>query len=423
MLRLMFAVLLLSLFGTSAHAERRVALVIGNSAYVDAPVLRNPRNDAEDVGKALTSLGFEVTTGRDLTGLQLTRMIAAFSRSLQGADVALFYYAGHGIQANDQNYLIPVDAHVEDEFGLKREGVALADVISEMEGRAKTSLVFLDACRDSPFVERLKRSMTGNRSASVGRGLARIGLETRDTLLVYATAPGQVAADGVGRNSPFTTAFLQHVAAPGVEIESVMKRVTASVRSLTRGAQEPERLSRLSTEFYFAKAPEPVVIREPAPSPPADDAAKAFEVAKSIGSVAAWDAFLQAFPTGVYANFAKDLKADLVRKAALVPTETPAVKPAPAEPAKPPLETAKPLVEPAKPPVEVVKTEPPPTPEKPASLAPENAAPPVVVAPVVMKPNFRVRPVVRRPARIVRSRPAPSGGGACFVVDGRRVCN
>src|SRR4051812_35125417 len=134
MLRLMFAVLLLCPFGTGAHAERRVALVIGNSAYVDAPALRNPRNDAEDVGKALTGLGFEVTTGRDLTGLQLTRMIAAFSRSLQGADVALFYYAGHGIQANDQNYLIPVDAHVEDEFGLKREGVALADVISEMEG-------------------------------------------------------------------------------------------------------------------------------------------------------------------------------------------------------------------------------------------------------------------------------------------------
>ena len=125
----------------------------------------------------------------------------------------------------------------------------------------------------------------------------------------------------------------------------------------------------------------------------------------------------------VTANFAKDIKADLVRKAALGPAETPVVKPAPVEPAKPPLETAKPLVEPAKPPVEVVETEPPPAPEKPASLAPENTGPPLVVAPVVKKPAFRVRPVVRRPARIVRSRPAPSGGGACFVVDGRRVCN
>ena len=408
MLRLLSAVLLLCLFGGSgAHAERRVALVIGNSAYVDAPELRNPRNDAEDVSKALTGLGFEVTTGRDLTGLQLTRIIAAFSRSLQGADVALFYYAGHGIQANDQNYLIPVDAHVEDEFGLKREGVALADVIAEMEGRAKTSLVFLDACRDSPFVERLKRSMTGNRSVTVGRGLARIGLETRDTLLVFATAPGQVAADGNGRNSPFTTAFLQHVAAPGVEIESVMKRVTASVRALTHGEQEPERLSRLSTEFYFAKAPEPVVIREPSP-PLADDAAKAFEVAKSIGTVQAWDAFLQAFPTGVYANFARDLKADLVRKAALAPEPAPSAKPAPLEPAKPP--------------VEVVKTEPQ-APEKPALVAPQTA-PPLVVAPVVKKPVFRLRPAVRHPTRVVRDRPRPgsSGGGACFVVDGRRVC-
>src|SRR4051812_12241563 len=168
MFRVVLALLLMACFAAEARAERRVALVIGNAAYSDVPELRNPRNDAEDVAKALTGLGFEVTTGRDLTGLQLTRMVAAFTHSLQGADVALFYYAGHGIQASDQNYLIPVDAKIEDEFGLKREAVALSDVIGGMEGSAKTSLVFLDACRDNPFVERLKRSLAANRSTSVG---------------------------------------------------------------------------------------------------------------------------------------------------------------------------------------------------------------------------------------------------------------
>ena len=407
MFRVFLALFMLACLTAEARAERRVALVIGNSAYSDAPELRNPRNDAEDVGKALAALGFEVTTGKDLTGLQLTRMVAAFTRATQGADVALFYYAGHGIQASEQNYLIPVDAKVEDEFGLKREAVALGDVIAGMEAGARTSLVFLDACRDNPFVERLKRSLAGNRSSSIGRGLARMDLTNSDTLLVFATAPGQVAADGVGRNSPFTTAFLANVAAPGVEIESVMKRVTASVRALTKGQQEPERLSRLSTEFYFAKAVVPPVIREPVPSPapPAvDEAAKAFEIAKSIGTVAGWDAFLKAFPSGVYADFGRTLREQIV------------VKPAP------PPAVAAPIAPPTVPPIKQVTTEPPPVPETPPSLAPTKTAPKIVPAPVIRHPALRVEPAVRRPARVVRTRPRPSGGGACFIVNGQRVC-
>ena len=145
----------------------------------------------------------------------------------------------------------------EDEFGLKREGLLLSDITGELGGRAKVSLLFLDACRDNPFAERLKQAAKSSRGAVVGRGLARVDIDQQDTLMVFATAPGQVAADGDGRNSPFTAAFLAHVAEPGVEVESVMKRVTASVRAATQGRQEPERLSRLTTEFYFAP-PEPV---------------------------------------------------------------------------------------------------------------------------------------------------------------------
>lgn len=398
MLRLVLALILFAALGGAARAERRVALVIGNAAYTDVPALRNSRNDAEDVARALAQLGFDVTSGLDLDGAAFTRAVAAFSRKLDGADVALFYYSGHGVQVNDQNYLIPVDAHVEDEFGLKREGVALADILGEMEGRAKLNLVFLDACRDNPLAERLRRqALAANRSGAIGRGLARIDVAAQDMLLVYATGPGKVASDGTGRNSPFTTALLQHVAEPGVEIESLMKRVTAGVRLATGGMQEPERLSRLSAEFYFAKAEPAAPAMAPAvPAPAAaEEAAKAFEAAKAIGTVAAFDAFLKSFPTGVYADLARVMKADLAKAPAARVGAVESVPPQATQPAKP-------------------------------ALAVPDAAP-------VIR-----RPPVKRPPRLVQERPvrlqpapprhrvqqAPrSGGTNCFRFNGALTCN
>jgi uncharacterized caspase-like protein len=395
MLRMALAALLLVAGLSAAHAERRVALVVGNAGYHHAPALRNPRNDAEDVAKALSSLGFEVTSGLDLDEIGFSRAVASFSRILEGADVAVFYYAGHAVQLNERNYLLPTDARVEDEFGLKREGLLLSDITGELGGRAKVSLLFLDACRDNPFAERLKRAAKSSRSTVVGRGLARVDIDQQDTLMVFATAPGQVAADGDGRNSPFTAAFLAHVAEPGVEVESVMKRVTASVRAATKGRQEPERLSRLTSEFYFARAepvPEPVAKTDPAAAAPQpeDDVRRAFEAAKSIGSAAALEAFLKSYPTGVYADLARAMKAGL---------------PAP----KPP-EAGR-----------LVSVDPAPAPAKPAMAPPEEqkAVRPVLRRPPLLRkrPPRIVEQVRRRRAQVRR----PDGG--CFLFNGKTVCD
>jgi hypothetical protein len=229
-----------------ASAERRVALIVGNSAYSGVPALANPANDADDMAGRLRGLGFDVRSGTNLDVAGFDEAVREFARALDGADVALFYYAGHGIQANGENYLLPVDARFDDLSGLKRQAVALADVMEEMQSRARTALVFIDACRDNPLADSLRA-----KTRAVSRGLARVEVTAKNTLVVFATAPGKVAADGEGRNSPFTKALLDHVDAPGVEVESLMKRVSAAVITATKGAQEPERLSRLTSEFYF----------------------------------------------------------------------------------------------------------------------------------------------------------------------------
>jgi tetratricopeptide (TPR) repeat protein len=239
----------------SVPSGKRVALVIGNSAYPGGARLANPVNDAEDVADALTKVGFEVVKGRDLSLSGFGETIAAFRQKAAGADVALFYYAGHGMQFDDQNWLLPVDAKAKTLFEARRQFVPLAEAIAEVEARAGTTLVFLDSCRDNPLEEDLKASFKSQgRGYGDTRGLARLDIKSPQTLVVYATRPNTTAADGQGRNSPFTEAFLQHVATPGVEIEVLMKRVSAAVASRTKGKQQPERLSRLESEFYFVPA-------------------------------------------------------------------------------------------------------------------------------------------------------------------------
>ena len=293
LVRSILAVLLVVLGCCSAAlADKRVALVVGNSAYTGVPALANPANDAADVSAKLSGLGFTVITGLDLDVAGFDQAVRRFSAAMEGADTALFYYAGHGMQANDQNYLLPVDAKFDDVSSLKRQTVALGDVIGEMQARAGTVLVFLDACRDNPLADTLR---AGGRSAGGGRGLARVDVVAKNTLVVFATGPGKIAQDGDSRNSPFTQAFLANAGTPGVEIESMMKRVSAAVQAATGGKQEPERLSRLTSEFYFAPGQGTGPVSPPAPNPPADPdagAAEAFAAAKAVGTVAALDAFI-----------------------------------------------------------------------------------------------------------------------------------
>jgi uncharacterized caspase-like protein len=228
-----------------------VALVIGNGAYRYAARLANPPNDAGDVAGSLRRLGFDVVEGVDLdkTGMELK--IREFGRKLDGAALALFFYAGHGLQVADKNYLVPVDAKLERAGDLAFDTVTVDDVLAQMESERRTNLVFLDACRDNPLTRSLASSF-GTRSASVGSGLAPIQSAV-GTMIVYATQPKNVALDGDGRNSPFTTALLRHIATPGLEIGSMMKRVRADVFEATRQRQLPWDHSSLIGEVVLAQ--------------------------------------------------------------------------------------------------------------------------------------------------------------------------
>ncbi|MBY5532822.1 hypothetical protein HFO42_07585 [Rhizobium leguminosarum] len=256
------ATLLVLTVSTHAAVEKRVALVIGNSAYEGGGALVNPANDADDISIVLRSLGFEVTKAVDVTGDGFAEAVDGFSRSLNGADVALFYYSGHGIQVEGINYLLPVDFHGTNEISVKRHSIDLNDVIKQMEAAAKVNLVFLDACRNNPFAANF---VTRTKSV-LSRGLANQP-SGANTMIVYATAPGTTASDGNGRNSPFTAAILENIETPGIEIEIMMKRVTRSVSEKTHRVQSPERLSKLSLEFYFKPADqesEPKSVSQPA---------------------------------------------------------------------------------------------------------------------------------------------------------------
>ena len=234
-----------------AQRERRVALVIGNGTYENAPVLPNPRNDAADMAAVLRQLDFDVIDGRDLDRREMEKKIREFSRKIENADLALFYYAGHGLQVTGKNYLVPIDAKLEREGDLSFEAIDVDVVLQQLENGPRANLVFLDACRNNPLARNLARSL-GIRSAAVGMGLASIqgGI---GTMIVYATQPNNVALDGDGRNSPFTAALLAHLPNPGVDISIVLRRVRADVIRATNQKQVPWDHSSLVGELVLAR--------------------------------------------------------------------------------------------------------------------------------------------------------------------------
>ena len=241
-------------------ADTRVALVIGNGAYSHEPVLKNPPNDAHDMAAALRELGFQVTEAIDVDKATLDARLESYLGSAEGADIALLFYAGHGMQLDGRNLLIPIDAKLERRSSIDYEVVDVDRVTSEMESAAKTVLIFLDACRDNPLAG--KFAGLSGRSAGPSRGLAPPEITTSaGVLIAFSTAPGKVAADGDARNSPFTTALLRHIRTPGVEIKSVMTRVRADVAAATGDAQVPWDSNSLRTEIFLAPA-------QPASTPP-----------------------------------------------------------------------------------------------------------------------------------------------------------
>ncbi|MCL4188553.1 MAG: caspase family protein [Rhodobacteraceae bacterium] len=248
----LFAVLL-GIVWSGPVAAKRVALVVGNSAYVHAPVLANPRNDAADVASALRRLGFTVIEGLDLDKAAFDRKLRDFAAALQGSAAGVFFYAGHGLQVAGQNYLVPTDAQLGTASSIEFEMVRADFVQRVMEREAGTNVLFLDACRDNPLARNLARAM-GTRSADVGRGLAAVESGV-GTLISFSTQPGNVALDGSGRNSPFAGALVRHMAASKDDLGAILIGVRNDVMKETAGKQVPWEHSALTGRFFFAASP------------------------------------------------------------------------------------------------------------------------------------------------------------------------
>src|SRR5919106_2870895 len=246
-----------------ATAAKRVALVIGNSAYQNAPFLPNPINDARAVADVLRRLDFVVLEAVDQDEAGMQELLGQFHGELQDADASLFFYAGHGLQVRGQNFLVPVDAALESEVDLPFEAVSVNVVLDLMEQTTPLRLLFLDACRDNP----LARSLSSVARGGVGRGLARMD-NRAGTLIAFATEPDKVALDGDGEHSPFALALLEHIETPGLEVRQMLSRVRATVIANTDGEQLPLDTSALVKDFYFIP-----------PAPPAPPAPAATAVA------------------------------------------------------------------------------------------------------------------------------------------------
>ena len=305
---------------TQVNAASRVALVIGNSAYTEVTALRNPLNDANALAQSLEDLDFKVVLGIDLDHRSFTKIIRKFEKVSTGADVALFFYAGHGLQVDGSNFLLPVDAAIESETDLAFEAIDLNIVLKMMEREKRINLVFLDACRDNPMSRSLSRSM-GTRSSSIGRGLAQVKSRS-GTLIGFATEPGNVALDGEGTvNSPFTTALLKHIKTPNLDVARLMRRVRVDVIEATNGRQVPWTSESLTSDFAFntgrsiavvpvkpdlpikAAVIEPVVISSKTNNTQTELAL--WDAVKNSNSVELLEEYLKQYPKGNFAVVAR----------------------------------------------------------------------------------------------------------------------
>ena len=321
---LFIALLYLTL--THALAEKRVALVIGNSDYINAPKLTNPQFDANAITQALLKLDFEVIKGLNLDESQTLLTFNKFRKKVISADVALLFYAGHGLQVGGANYLIPTDASLESELDLQAQAMRLDTILKMMENPNRTSIVLLDACRDNPLARRLSRSM-GTRSNNVGRGLARVetGL---GTYIGFSTEPGNVALDGEGKHSPFANALLNNIHRENQDIESVMRLVRAEVYEKTNGSQIPwGNSSLIGKGFVFNRSksntpviaiPKPVkteklVLANIAPIVPlnTDGEIAYWNSIKDAKSLGYFQSYITQFPNGLFVPLAKIKLAEL----------------------------------------------------------------------------------------------------------------
>src|SRR6266566_4899041 len=275
------AALLLGVY-QPAFAEKRVALVLGNSAYQNVARLPNPVNDGTVIAATLKNAGFDVVEERhDLPAAETRRALRDFADRARDADIAVVYYAGHGIEVDGTNYLIPVDAKLERDTDVYDEAFSLDRVLLAIEPAKQLRLVILDACRDNPFARTMKHSLA---SRSIGRGLAKIEPASPNTLIAYSAKAGSTAADGDGKNSPFTSALSKHLTTPGLDVRRAFGYVRDDVLKNTGNRQEPFVYGSLGGEDVpLVPVKAAPAAAAPAPNPQAD-ARRDYELALQLGN-------------------------------------------------------------------------------------------------------------------------------------------
>ncbi len=284
------ALVLVAWSGSPAEAQTRVALVIGNSAYQSLKALKNPANDAADVATALKLLGFKVHKGIDLKRPEMLALFQRFQDDAKTADAAIFYYAGHGFQVSQKNYLVPVDARIQTAQDVATQTIDLSTLTAGLENNRSNRLVFLDACRNNP--------LRGPGGADVQQGardgLARLG-SAAGFLYAYATQPDNIAFDGVGRNSPFAQAFLNHLNTRGQDVNAMMIEVRKDVMATTGGYQVPWENSSLTAQFQFAPGQPAAVSPE----------TQLWQLAATSRDHGLLDVYLKRYPEGAHATEAR----------------------------------------------------------------------------------------------------------------------
>jgi uncharacterized caspase-like protein len=292
-----------------ALAEKRVALVLGNSAYQNVAPLANPVNDSAKIASTLKDAGFDVVDSRrDLSAADTRRALRDFADRSRDADIAVVYYAGHGIEVDGGNYLIPVDARLERDTDVYDEALSLDRVLVAIEPAKKLRLVILDACRDNPFSRTMKRTVA---SRAIGQGLAKVEPTSPNVLIAYSAKAGSTAADGDGKNSPFTAALSHHLTKPGLDVRRAFGFVRDEVLKTTGNKQEPFVYGSLGGEDVpLVPAPaRPAPAAATAPAAPTlnaqAEARRDYELALQVGNRSALNAFLAQYPDGFYASLAK----------------------------------------------------------------------------------------------------------------------
>jgi hypothetical protein len=294
-----------SLGAQAAREEPRLALVIGNSAYPESP-LRNPVNDVRAMAKRFRELGFTVLAHENATKKTMEAAIIEFGRRLAEGGVGAFYYAGHGLQVRGRNYLVPVDAEIDDEASTRVAAVDVELLLEQMaEAKNRVNIVILDACRNNPFERRMR---------GASRGLAAVDA-ARGTLVAYATAPGSVAADGDGANGLYTEELLQALREPGLKVEEVFKRVRVNVARRSKGAQTPWESSSLTGDLVVNVTVNVTTAAVTAPPVAADREALFWMSIKDGTNPAGFEAYLKQYPEGTFSALARQRLAGVAQQA------------------------------------------------------------------------------------------------------------